>query len=104
VKNLFLYDKAVKDDEVVALNLYKKPIEDVVLSLPCGQKNNMEEIERFFKYSNGSSSNTINIYLNNLNIQNQSFRNNIKNVILQEAKNTLPAGVSINDIKFINYR
>jgi hypothetical protein len=104
VKNLFLYDKAVKDDEVVALNLYKKPIEDVVLSLPCGQKNNMEEIERFFKYSNSSSSNTINIYLNNLNIQNQAFRNNIKNVILQEAKNTLPAGVSINDIKFINYR
>lgn len=104
VKNLFLYDKAIKDDEVVALNLYRKPIENAVLSLPCGQKNNMEEIERFFKYSNGSSSNTINIYLNNLNIKNQTFRNNIKNVILQEAKNTLPAGVSINDIKFINYR
>lgn len=104
IKNFFLYDKAIKDDEVTALNLYSKPISDVVLSLPCGQRNNMEEIERYFKYSSGGSSGTINIYLNNLNIQNQTFRNNIKNVILQEAKNTLPVGVSINDIKFINYR
>lgn len=104
IKNFFLYDRAIKDDEVVALSLYKKPISDVILSIPCGQTNNMEEIERYFKYTNSSSSNTINIYLNNLDIQNQTFRNNIKNVILQEAKNTLPAGVSINDIKFINYR
>lgn len=104
IKNFFLYNKAVSDDEIIALNLYNKPIDDVVLSIPCGQKNNMEEIERYFKYSGSGSSGTINIYLNNLNIQNQTFRNNIKNVILQEAKNTLPAGVSINDIKFINYR
>lgn len=104
IKNFFLYNKAIQDDEVVALNLYRKPINDVVLSIPCGQRNNMEEIERYFKYSGGGSSGTINIYLNNLNIQNQTFRNNIKNIILQEAKNTLPTGVSINDIKFINYR
>lgn len=104
VKNLFLYDKAIKDDEVVALNLYKKPIENIVLSIPCGQRNNIEEIERMFKYSSGSSSNNINIYLNNLNITNVTFRNNIKNIILQEAKNILPVGVTVNDIKFINYR
>ena len=104
IRNFFLYDKAIKDDQIVALNLYRKPVSDVVLSIPCGQTNNMEEIERYFKYSGGGSSGTINVYLNNLNIQNQTFKDNIKNVILQEANNTLPAGVSINDIKFINYR
>jgi hypothetical protein len=104
VKNLFLYNKALKDDEIIALNLYRKPIGEVVLSIPCGQRNNMEEIERMFKYSRGNSSKTINIYLNNLNIKSQTFRNNIKNTILQEARDILPVGVSINDIKFINYR
>ncbi len=104
IKNLFLFDKAIADDEVISLNLFKKPISDIVLSIPGGQRNNMEEIERVFKYSGSSSANTVNIYLNNLNITNQTFRNNIKNTILQEAKSILPVGVTINDIKFINYR
>lgn len=104
VKNFFLFSRALKNDEIIALNLYRKPIEETVLSIPCGQRNNIEEIERMFKYTRGNSSNTVNVYLNNLNIQSQSFRNNIRNAILREAKNILPIGVSINDIKFTNYR
>jgi hypothetical protein len=65
----------------------------------------MEEIERYFRFSpSASSSNKINIYLKNLGINNQDIKNNIKNLIMQEASTLLPAGVGINDIQFIDFK
>ena len=100
IKNFFLYDRALYDGEIIALNLYDKPVSDIVLSLPYGQRNNIEEIERVFKYSGGGSSKSVSINVKNLNIQNEGFRNNIRNIILRDAKNILPAGISVNDIVF----
>ena len=100
IKNFFLYDRALYDGEIIALNLYDKPVSDIILSLPYGQRNNIEEIERVFKYSGGGSSKSVSINVKNLNIQSESFRNNIRNIILRDAKNILPAGISVNDIVF----
>lgn len=105
LKNLFIYDKAIKDSEIIALNIFGESINDIILSIPAGQRNNMEEIERYFRFSpNASSSNKINIYLKNLGINNQDIKNNIKNLIMQEASTLLPAGVGINDIQFIDFK
>lgn len=105
LKNLFIYDKAILDSEITALNIFGESINDIVLSIPAGQRNNMEEIERYFRFSPGaSSSKKINIYLKNLGINNLDIKNNIKNLILQEASTLLPAGVGINDIQFIDFK
>ena len=105
LKNLFIYDKAIRDSEITALNIFGESINDIILSIPAGQRNNMEEIERYFRFSPGaSSSNKINIYLKNLGINNLDIKNNIKNLILQEASTLLPAGVGINDIQFIDFK
>jgi hypothetical protein len=105
LKNLFIYDKAIKDSEIIALNIFGESINDIILSIPAGQRNNMEEIERYFRFSpSASSSNKINIYLKNLGINNQDIKNNIKNLIMQEASTLLPAGVGINDIQFIDFK
>ena len=105
LKNLFIYDRAITDSEVIALNIFGESINDIILSIPAGQRNNMEEIERYFRFSpSASSSKKINIYLKNLGINNIDIRNNIKNLILQEATSLLPVGVGINDIQFIDFK
>jgi hypothetical protein len=102
IKNFFLYDRALRDSEIIALTLYDKPVTDIVLSIPQGQRNNIEEIERMFKYTGSSSSKTVDINIKNLNIANLDFRNNIQNLILQEIRTALPVGISVNNINFID--
>lgn len=105
VKNLFIYDRPLRDDEILALDIYDTPINDLVLSVPAGQRNNIEEIERYFKLvPKNSSSKDINIYVKNTGITNIDMQNNIKNIILQESSAILPLGVNINDIQFIDYK
>jgi hypothetical protein len=103
VKNLLVYDRALKGIEISALNLINKPIDNLVLSLPYGQRNNIEEIERYFKYSPVTSSKSINIYVKDTGITNESLISNIKTSILDQARKALPVGVKINDIKFIDF-
>jgi hypothetical protein len=104
IKNLYIFDRATSDDLTFALNTVGTQIDDIVLSIPCGQRNNIEEIQRLFKYGSISSSNLINIYVKNSGIVDQTLQSNIKSTILQQSTNLLPAGVKINDIKFIDFK
>lgn len=104
VKNLFFYNKVLSDTEMYAVNMYGKSIDDLVLAIPAGQRNNIEEIERLFKFSQNSSSNLVDIYIKNLNIEDIEFRQNIVSDILFRSQSLLPAGVHINEIKFIDYK
>ena len=103
IKNLYIYDKALKTDEIFALSLGNRVVDDLILSIPSGQRNNYEEIERYFKYSPITSSKSINIYVKNTNITNETLVANIKNNILDQVTSVLPVGVKINDIKFIDF-
>ena len=105
VRNLVIYNRAITDDEVYALNLYGESINDLVLSVPAGQRNNIEEIERYFKFAPvGTSSKKVNIYVKNSGITDETLQNNIKNIILADAQATLPVGATINDIQFIDFK
>ena len=102
-KNFRLYNIALLEHEIQALSLENKRIEDVVLSIPCGQRNNIEEIERYFKYATPTTSKNIDININNSMISTSIDKRNIKNIILSQAADILPVGVKINDIKFNNF-
>ena len=104
IKNLFIYNRPVSNDTVAALTLLGKKIDQLVLSMPAGQRNNLEQVERFFKFSQTNSSKLIDIYIKNLNITNIDFRNNIINNILAQATSLLPIGVAINNINFVDYK
>jgi hypothetical protein len=105
VRNLVIYNRAITDDEVYALNLYGESINDLVLSMPAGQRNNKEEIERYFKFAPvATSSKKVNIYVKNSGIADETLQNNIKNIILADAQATLPVGATINDIQFIDFK
>jgi hypothetical protein len=105
LKNVFLYDRPLGDDEILGLNIFDTPINDLVLSIPAGQRNNIEEIERYFKFrTKDSSSKKVNIYVKNTGIINADMQNNIKNLIMQESASILPLGVNINDIQFLDFK
>ena len=103
LKNFYVFDKALSTTQIYALDLIETKINNLVISLPCGQRNNKEEIERFYKFGRYNSSKSVDIVVKNLNTSNQDVLSLIKNNILNEARQILPVGVNINDVKFVNY-
>lgn len=103
LKNFYVFDKALSTTQIYALDLVETKINNLVISLPCGQRNNKEEIERFYKFGRYNSSKSVDIVVKNLNTSNQDVLDLVKNNILNESKQILPVGVSINNIKFVNY-
>ena len=86
-----------------ALYLFEKKIDDIVLSIPAGQRTSKTEIQQFFKFNRTNSSNHIDVVVRNLNITDVTVRDQIKTSILAEAKSFAPVGVKINDVKFLDY-
>lgn len=103
LKNFYVFDKALSTTQVYALDLLETKINNLVISLPCGQRNNKEEIERFYKFGRYNSSKSVDIIVKNLNTSNQDVLSLIKNNILNETKQILPVGVNVNNVKFVNY-
>ena len=103
IRNPYVYNEAISTELVYALYLLEKRIDDLVLSIPAGQRTSKTEIQQFFKFNRNNSSNTIDIVVKNLNITDQPIREQIKASILAEAGNFIPTGVTINDIVFRDY-
>lgn len=55
IENFRIYTRELDDYEYQAMRLYGKKINPIMLTLPCGQRNNIEEIVRYFKYVHPSS-------------------------------------------------
>ena len=104
IRNFLFFDKVLNDTEIYAINMFGKAIDELVLSIPAGQRNNTEEIERLFRFSQTSSSKVIDINIKNLKVEDTDFRQNIINDILSQARSLLPAGVYINNINFIDFK
>lgn len=100
LKNFYVYNTAASTSLVYALTLINTNIDELVLSIPSGQRNNKTTIDRFYKFGRPNSSNKIDIVVNNLEITDEETLSQIKISILDEAEDFLPAGVHINSIKF----
>lgn len=100
-KNLYIYNRAASLSLIYALNLLESEINELVLSIPHGQRNNKSTIDRFYKLGRHGSSNKIDVVVNNFSITDEDIIEQIKLNILNDASEILPSGVSINDIKFL---
>lgn len=103
IRNPFVYNEAIDTELVYSLYLLEKQIDNLVLSIPAGQRTSKTEIQQFFKFNRNNSSNTIDIVVRNLNITDPSIREQIKMSILAEANDFTPSGITINDIVFKDY-
>jgi hypothetical protein len=76
-------------------------MDDLVASLPCDQRNELDGIERQFKLdTSGNKSNNINILIKNSKITNPVLQNKFKELISERIKKIIPITTKINNIEF----
>lgn len=100
IKNMLIYNRPADKPLIYALSLLDGSVDELVLSLPQGQRNNKATIERFYKFGRNNSSKKIDIVVNNFNIEDESIKSQIKLNIMNDAADILPVGVEINNILF----
>jgi hypothetical protein len=101
IKQFKLYNKALSNNEIKFLLYRGIDMKDLIVSLPCDQRNELDGIERQFKLdTTGSKSNKINIIIKNSQITNTNLQNKLKDVIIEKLQKTLPITTTINNIEF----
>jgi len=103
IYNYNLYNTPLNDYDIKFLARQGMEIQDIVVDIPCGRRNYVEEIERYFKASiPGSKSTLYNLIITNSGITDQALQQALETRILTELKNTAPAYSQINSIKWVN--
>ena len=96
-----LFNKGIDDIDIKFLNMLNLKIGELVASLPCGQRNQVEHIQRYFKWQiPGNKSNNINVRVKSNTLTNNKVNQVLKEIIRRDISNSLPASVNINDIIF----
>lgn len=102
MENMTIYTKTLSYHEYQAMRLNGKPLYPLSLTLPCGSRNNIEEIVRYFKYTYpGSISNKVKINISGTGITNPGEIEILRNEILSALAEEVDCLVDINDIEFI---
>ena len=84
----------------------KIKIDDMVISVPCGMRNNIDNISQLQTIcgSLANKSNKINISIKNLHLNNGTVRNGLSAIIESEIRRYIPANTSLNTLTFIDYK
>lgn len=101
VKNFYLYDQALNYFDILFHNRVNQTVSDIVFDLPCGRRNYMEEIERYFKFRTpGNKSTLFNIVFKNSGINNTLLRNEIEKRVYSLLAKSAPAYTKVKNIKW----
>ena len=81
-------------------------IQDLSISLPCGQRNLTDTITTVNSINTNlkNKSNVVDINVKNLNIKDTSITDDVRDMIKRNITNALPRSTVINDINIINYK
>lgn len=103
VENTTLYNKALTYGEYQANRLYYEKINPINITIPCGIRNSVDEIIRYFRYRNpGFVSNNLKINISGLDeIKLESEATALKNEIIAAIKENADCLTTIKEIEFI---
>ena len=101
LKRFKIFNKALTNNEIEFEMFGGIQMQDLVVSLPCDQRNELDGIERQFKLdTTGNKSNKINLIVKNSQITNKNLQNQLKDIIFEKLKKVLPITTTINNIEF----
>jgi hypothetical protein len=101
LKRFKIFNKALTNNQIEFEMLNGIDMQDLVVSLPCDQRNELDGIERQFKLdTTGNKSNKINLIIKNSQITNTILQNRMKDIISEKLKKVLPITTTINNIEF----
>lgn len=102
IDNLSIYNRRLDYYEYQAMRLKNKGINKLLLTLPCGNRNGIDEIVRYFKYNASPSiSNKVKINITGTGLQTQGEFNMLRKeiqAVLAKEKDCL---VGVKDIEFV---
>lgn len=102
IENLRIHCKKLAYYEYQAVRLAGKTIDTVSLTLPCGQRNNLDEIIRYFKYAApGSIANDVKINISGTGLWTQGEFEQLEKEIREALEDELDCLVNVKEIKFI---
>jgi hypothetical protein len=84
----------------------KIEIDDMQISLPCGMRNNFDNIALLQTICGNDThkTNRVNVVMKNLNINNSTIVEGLSSSILQNIRKFIPASTVINTISFENFK
>jgi hypothetical protein len=102
IKNFRIYDKALSDTEIKFNLYYGNEIEDLVVSLPSDQRNQIETIETQFRLGiPGFKSNNINLIVKNTSNLDTDTKEKLKTLIFERLDKVIPKTTKIRNIEFV---
>jgi hypothetical protein len=108
ISNLYLATEPLKQDEELAaiFSTNMEEIQDLYISLPCGMRNMTDTIDTVNSINTNlkNKSNVVDINVKNLNIQDKNITDEVKNMLLNNIKQSMPETTDINDVNFIDYK
>lgn len=101
IKQFKIYNKALTKNEIEFLTYNNLALDDLVVSIPCDQRNEIDSIERYFKLNTtGHKSNKVNIIVKNSQLTNNILQEKLKTIITDNLKKVIPVTTTINNIEF----
>jgi len=108
ISNLYLALRPLKQDEEVGIifNTDNEEIQEMYISLPCGMRNMTDTIQTVNSINTNlkNKSNVVDINIKNLNISNDSIKQEVEDMLLSNILESLPKTTSLNKINFIDYK
>jgi hypothetical protein len=105
ISELIITGQPLNDEEVSLLVArYNDSKAGFNISLPCGQRNKSDTISYINSLTTNlkSKANAINIYINNLDIDDENVQANIKANIESTVRDVLPTNIEINSLEIIS--
>jgi len=103
IKNFYLYSTPLNDYDIIMHARKGANIQDIHFDIPCGRRNYLEEIERYFKATiPGGKSTQYNVLLRNTGITDPGLRTELEKRILTALGKSAPVYSKLNTIKWIN--
>jgi hypothetical protein len=103
IQQFKMYNKALTDNEINFLVLNNLKVEDLILSLPSGQRNGIDTIIRQFKLDiGGAKSNKINLIIKNSGLTVPDLQNKMSQIIMDRISKILPANTQVLNIEYRN--
>lgn len=103
IKNFYLYNTPLNDYDVFMHTKLNGNIQDIHFDIPCGKRNYVEEIERYFKADlPGSKSTLYNVILRNTGITDPNLQAALEQRIINTLATSAPIYSKLNTIKWVN--
>ena len=103
MSNVHVYNSALVDADIAMLAREQMEINDIHFNVPCGRRNYLEEVERYFKATvPGSKSTYYNLNIKNSGIYNKGLQTALGQRLITKLNELAPVHTQLNNINWIN--